>query len=227
MDYSAELLRNLSEKSRALVTLKNLNSKQPSLTQLHFTTMSNWLHDLGSSLCPESPKVPQMALSYLYLFLSKVSLKTNESLELLCWVSLSLACKVEGKTLLIKDIQRALDGGFSASSIVTTEMYVTEHLGWDFAVSTAHEIIEILVFSGITRKLDEVRDLATAYSADFYSNPNCLAIGSFPIAIASIMKAMTILKLGEQKVKFIKDLAIEFHEETELAKNLLTIVNQE
>ena len=88
------LLSHLLESQETFSAAGKVPNVQDALPHEAISTSLHWIFEQCRELWPGDLVVAQTASSYLVLFLSKVRLKSVAILDLLCWVSICLACKV-------------------------------------------------------------------------------------------------------------------------------------
>ena len=117
-------LSHLLESQELFSEAKQLLSVQAVLSREAISTSLHWIFEQCRELWPEDQIVAQTASSYLVLFLSKVRLRSDTILELLCWVSIGLACKLTGRDIDLTSLEAVMEAKFQLQAIVATEMFM-------------------------------------------------------------------------------------------------------
>jgi len=196
--YSKENLASLLEENLAPNRIQYLyNSNQPLITPHIRERLINWIFDTARNLS-SNPTLPQLAATYIDIFLENKKVSHLNVLELVGTVSIGIALKyLEGKTLTPKHIFHMLDRNFTVDSIVTTELFLLNCLDWKLSLPTPSEISRALLVQSCEVSPTKLEEMGDNFAALCLANEELCKEGDLLISVGSLACAMDKLGFGQ------------------------------
>lgn len=142
-----------------------------------------------------------LACTYLDKFLSRKPLISQDILDLVCILTLSIAAKYKESGILnLESIKMMLQNRYTLDAIVTTERYILTNLDWQLCLMTPCDLIQSLLSHTFEESISAgFIDATFKFAAVCYADADIALLGCYYTAVSSIL--LTLDRLGFYRVK--------------------------